>query len=195
MTTSQSSPPGLSCYQQVPESSVVSTNRVRATKLTLIHTHWFILLRPGPFAPVTSRQGWPAILLSRPRNQLGIPAAGLDTRIRSKFNYSGVASQNTLLKTNGSHDRCTIDFARFRPLIRLRPCFVMLSSFNKPESFLPPITLPGKRCFTFYPMRPPNAMRSPPSDLAKRELCFLKEFFSHSRSEESGLRPNYRYPW
>eukprot|EP01018_Ginkgo_biloba_P011082 Gb_27034 [translate_table: standard] len=95
--------------------SVVSTNRVRAMKLTLIHTHWFIPLRPGPFAPVTSKV---AIPLSRPRNQLGIPAAGLDIRIRSRFNYFllggphkgelRVASQKTLLKTNGSHDSAAL---------------------------------------------------------------------------------------
>ncbi|KAK8916018.1 hypothetical protein KSP39_PZI023380 [Platanthera zijinensis] len=57
-----------------------------------------------------------------------------------------VASRKTLLRTNGSHDRCTIYFARsiLRPfayiymlgrqatLIRLRLRFVMLSSSNKP---------------------------------------------------------------
>lgn len=38
-------------------------------------------------------------------------------------------------------------------------------------------------------------MRSPLSDLAKRERVFSSEFLSHSRSEESGLCPSYRYPW
>lgn len=118
-----------------------------------------------------------------------------------------VASRKTLLRTNGSHDRCTIDFARsiLRPfayrlgrqatLIRLRLRFVMLSSSNKPGSLLPPKTLPRKRCFTFDPMCPENAMRSPLSDLAKRERVFSSYFLSHSRSEESGLCPSYRYPW
>ncbi|KAH0445531.1 hypothetical protein IEQ34_023283 [Dendrobium chrysotoxum] len=83
---------------------------------------------------------------SRPRNPLDISAAGLDTRIRSKFHFSAslkgdsrwVASRKTLLRTNGSHDRCTIDFARSilrgrqATLIRLRLRFVMLSSSNKP---------------------------------------------------------------
>lgn len=106
-------------------------------------------------------------------------------------------------------DRCTIHFARsiLRPfayrlgrqatLIRLRLRFVMLSSSNKPVSLLPPKTLPRKRCFTFDPMCPENAMRSPLSDLAKRERVFSSEFIlilSHSRSEESGLCPSYRYP-
>ncbi|KAK8941879.1 hypothetical protein KSP40_PGU004039 [Platanthera guangdongensis] len=54
---------------------------------------------------------------SRPRNPLDISAAGLDTRIRSKFaslkgDSRWVASRKTLLRTNGSHDRCTIYFAR-----------------------------------------------------------------------------------
>jgi len=44
-------------------------------------------------------------------------------------------------------------------------------------------------------MCPENAMRSPLSDLAKRERVFSSEFLSHSRSEESGLCPSYRYPW
>ncbi|GER48853.1 NADH-quinone oxidoreductase subunit D, partial [Striga asiatica] len=61
----------------------------------------------------------------------------------------------------------------------------MLSSSNKPVSLLPPKTLPRKRCFTFDPMCPENAMRSPLSDLAKRERVFSS--LSHSRSEESGL--------
>ena len=38
-------------------------------------------------------------------------------------------------------------------------------------------------------------MRAPLSDLAKRERVFSSEFLSHSRSEESGLCPSYRYPW
>nr|AUS83487.1 hypothetical protein [Solanum tuberosum]UPE51236.1 hypothetical protein [Solanum tuberosum] len=38
-------------------------------------------------------------------------------------------------------------------------------------------------------------MRSPLSDLAKRERVFSSDFLSHSRSEESGLCPSYRYPW
>lgn len=60
---------------------------------------------------------------------------------------------------------------------------------------MPPKTLPRKRCFTFDPMCPENAMRFPLLDLAKRERVFSSEFFSHSRSEESGLCPSYRYPW
>ena len=38
-------------------------------------------------------------------------------------------------------------------------------------------------------------MRSPLSDLAKRKRLLSDEFLSHSRSEESGLCPSYRYPW
>ena len=38
-------------------------------------------------------------------------------------------------------------------------------------------------------------MCSPLSDLAKRERVFSSYFLSHSRSEESGLCPSYRYPW
>lgn len=38
-------------------------------------------------------------------------------------------------------------------------------------------------------------MRSPLLDLAKRKRLFSYEFLSHSRSEESGLCPSYRYPW
>ena len=37
------------------------------------HSHWFILLRPGPFAPATSKV---AILSSRPGSQLYISAIG-----------------------------------------------------------------------------------------------------------------------
>nr|QGW48406.1 hypothetical protein [Raphanus sativus]QGW48643.1 hypothetical protein [Raphanus sativus] len=44
-------------------------------------------------------------------------------------------------------------------------------------------------------MCPENAMRSPLSDLAKRERAFSSHFLSHSRSEESGRNPSYRYPW
>ncbi|KAL0386659.1 UNVERIFIED_CONTAM: hypothetical protein Slati_4553200 [Sesamum latifolium] len=44
-------------------------------------------------------------------------------------------------------------------------------------------------------MCPENAMRSPLSDLAQRERVFSSDFLSHSKNEESGLCPSYRYPW
>lgn len=56
-------------------------------------------------------------------------------------------------------------------------------------------TLPRKRCFTFDPMCPENAMRPPLLDLAKRECVFPSGFLSHLRSEESSLGPSYSYPW
>ncbi|KAI0502272.1 hypothetical protein KFK09_017219 [Dendrobium nobile] len=78
---------------------------------------------------------------SRPRNPPDISTTGLDTRIRSKFcinasikgDSRSVASRKTLLRTNGSHDRCTIDFARSilrgrqATLIRLRLQFLQTS--------------------------------------------------------------------
>ncbi|PKU72978.1 hypothetical protein MA16_Dca007541 [Dendrobium catenatum] len=55
---------------------------------------------------------------SRSRNPLNISTTRLDTRIKSKFHVSAslkgdsmwVASRKTLLRTNGSHDRCIINF-------------------------------------------------------------------------------------
>ncbi|PKU72980.1 hypothetical protein MA16_Dca007543 [Dendrobium catenatum] len=75
---------------------------------------------------------------SRPRNPMDISMTGLDTCIRSKFHINAsikgdsrlVASRKTLLRTNGSHDRCTINFAcsilrgRQATLIRLRLQFL-----------------------------------------------------------------------
>ncbi|CAE5979584.1 unnamed protein product [Arabidopsis arenosa] len=124
-----------------------------------------------------------------------------------------VASRKTLLRTNGSHDRCTIDFARsilrpqtpesfelLRPfayrlgrqvtLIRLRLRFVMPQQLQQALKYLAPKTLPRKPCFTFDPMCPENAMRSPLLDLAKRERAFFPLTFCLIRgAKKAGFAP------
>lgn len=86
-------------------------------------------------------------------------------RLRSKFSLpmgaTWVASQKTLLETNGSHERCTICFACFIQFIRLRPA--MLGFEDSSLVLLP--RQPDS-------LRPENAMRSPPS----RRLRFRKRF-------------------
>lgn len=100
------------------------------------------------------------------------PLAGLGTRIWSKFSLpvgaTWVALRKTLLRTNGSHGRCTIYFARliFRPFICLWPSFKAMLRFEN-LLFVLPKTL---QRFTFDSLRP--AMRSPSS----RRPRFIKRF-------------------
>lgn len=82
MTTSQLSPPGLSCYHG---STQCGQHQSCSGNEAYTHSHWFILLCPGPFALLTTMVAGHS---SRPRNPLDISAAGLDTRIRSKFHLS-----------------------------------------------------------------------------------------------------------
>lgn len=150
---------------------MVSTDRVWATKLTLIHIGSSCY---GLGLLLLQLRRWPFFHQGPGVSCTSQPLAGLDTRIRSKFSLpmraTWVASRKTLLKTNGSHGRCTIYFARliYRPFICLRPSFKAMLGFEN-SLFVLPKTL---QRFTFDSPRPENAMRSPPS----RRPRFRKRF-------------------
>jgi len=171
VTTPQSLPPwSLPLPRQ--QGPVWSAPIVRSGHEAYTHLPWFIPLRSGPSASATSKVAIPS---SRPRGQLDISAGGIGYPhlIEVLVAYAmWVASQNTLLKTNGSHERCTIYFAHFiqRPLICLRP-FKAMQGFENPSLSLPK-TFQRK---TFDFLRPENAMRSPPPALAPRERIFSSE--------------------
>ena len=154
---------------------MVSTDRVWATKLTLIHIG---LSCYGPGLSLLQFRRWPFLYQGLEVSRASQPLAGLDTRIWSKFSLpvraTWVALRKTLFRTNGSHGRCTIYFARLisRPFIRLRPSLKAMLRFEN-SLFVLPKTL---QRFTFDSLRP--AMRSPSS---RRPRFRNRERFALSR--------------
>ena len=142
---------------------MVSTDRVWATKLTLIHIG---LSCYGPGLSLLQLRRWPFLYQGLEVSRASQPLAGLDTRIWSKLSLpvraTWVALRKTLLRTNGSHGRCTIYFARLisRPFICRRPSFKAMLGFENSLFVLPKT----RKRFTFdSPQNPENAMRSPSS--------------------------------
>lgn len=165
---------------------MVSTDRVWATKLTLIHIG---LSCYGPGLSLLQLRRWPFLYQGLEVSRASQPLAGLDTRIWSKLSLpvraTWVALRKTLLRTNGSHGRCTIYFARLisRPFICLRPSLKAMLRFENPL-FVLPKTL---QRFTFDFLRPENAMRSPSS---RRPRFRNRKRFALSRVWHS-FNPSY----